>query len=167
MELAKWLNAKYYQSKYEPIPIEEYLVYENDIYQTPTSSSLYRTTSQLRESQRTQSTVAACRKIEPSEFPELSKPTTNAVVSLAIETARAGYGALVFCCSRAGCQTMASLIAQAMPDVHELGQGALDRRIGVLSSLRNLMMLPLDETLERTVIQGVAFHRTSKERGTP
>ena len=165
-ELATWLNAKYYHSAYSPVPISEFLVYVNSIYQTPNSASLRLTASQLRTSTTSTTHLPPCRLVSPSPHPYLSNPTLNAVVALALETVHAGYGALVFCGSRAGCQTTASLIADAMPDPRDLageedqeGEEMLERRTEVLNELRGLMMLPLDETLERTVGRGVAFHR--------
>ncbi len=96
------------------------------------------------------------RQIQPSSHRELKSPLLNAVVSLAIETAVAGYGALVFCSGRQGCQSTAALISEAMPV--ELDEDTIDRRTDVISELRSLPV-GLDETLAKTVIRGVAFHR--------
>jgi replicative superfamily II helicase len=52
--LAGWLQAKFYVSKYRPIPIEEHLVYDNAIYPTASAKEFFRTASQL--SGRTPST---------------------------------------------------------------------------------------------------------------
>ena len=79
------------------------------------------------------------------------------MISLAIETAKSGYGALIFCSSRLKCQTTAALLSEAMPVVED--DDLLDRRKEVLSSLRSLPV-GLDEVLEKTIIRGVAFHRT-------
>ena len=80
----------------------------------------------------------------------------NAVVALACQTVRAGYGALVFCSSRRVCEITAVLIARAVP--RTIDENMLDRRRDVLSSLRSLSV-GLDETLEKTILSGVAFHR--------
>ena len=80
----------------------------------------------------------------------------NAVVALACETVCAGYGALVFCGSRRICESTAALIARAVPQI--VDEDVLDRRRDVLSSLRSLSV-GLDETLEKTILSGVAFHR--------
>jgi replicative superfamily II helicase len=84
---------------------------------------------------------------------------TNAVVALAIETVKAGYGALIFCSGRQGCQSMASLVGQAMPTLPGTEDEVLDKREDVIGDLRSLAV-GLDETLGITVMQGVAFHRT-------
>ena len=83
---------------------------------------------------------------------------SNAVVSLAIETAAAGYGALIFCGGRQGCQSMAALVSEAMPCGLDIDDGILDKRKDVISELRSLPV-GLDETLAKTIIKGVAFHR--------
>jgi len=156
--LAKWLDAKYFNTKYVPVPIEEYLVYENSIYPVSTSSAFLKTASQLN-SNPTQplSGAAPVRVIQPSEHNELKGPMCNAVVSLAIETANAGYGALIFCSARQACQSTALLVSEAMPAGSDVDDKVLDRRKDVLSDLRSLPV-GLDESLARTVIRGVAFH---------
>ena len=152
--LAKWLQAKYYSTTYAPVPIQEFLVCDHSIYITSTSSAFYRTASQLNSTQPLLG-VSPCRQIQKSGNPELRNPTVDAVIALAIETADAGFGALVFCSSRQGCQTTASLIARAMSN--EVDENVFDRRQDTINELRSLP-LPLDECLETTIIRGVAFH---------
>lgn len=157
--LATWLDAKYYHTKYVPVPIEEYLVYDSSIFPVSTSSAFFKTASQL-DSTPSLSGVLPTREIQPSDHNELRNPVSNAVVSLAVETAAAGYGALIFCSGRQGCQSTASLISEAMPSSIEVDPKLLDRRKDVLSDLRSLPV-GLDDTLETTVVKGVAFHRGS------
>lgn len=83
---------------------------------------------------------------------------TNAVISLAIETVEAGYAALVFCSARQGCQATALMLSEAMPSLKGFTGDIVDRRKEVLSALRSLSV-GLDDTLEKTIIHGVAFHR--------
>lgn len=154
--LAKWLNARYYNTKYVPVPIEEYLVYDRSIYPVSTSNTFFKTASQLNSSQPL-SGVSPSRVIQPSGHKELINPLTNAVVSLAIETAKAGYGALIFCSGRQGCQSTASLVGEAMPVLSDVDEKTLDRRKDVISDLRSLPV-GLDDTLDKTVMKGVAFH---------
>ena len=45
--IADWLDAKFYVSKYRPVPIEEHLVFENKIYPAANSKEFFRTASQL------------------------------------------------------------------------------------------------------------------------
>ena len=139
------------------MPIEEYLVYDGSIYQMSTSSAFFKTASQLNSSQPLSRISPICT-INPSEHIELRNPVSNAVVSLAIETAAAGYGALVFCGGRQGCQSMAALISEAMPCGLAVDEGILDKRKDVIGELRSLPV-GLDETLAKTIIRGVAFHR--------
>lgn len=154
--LARWLDAKYYNTKYVPVPVEEYLVYDHSIYPVSTSSAFFKTTSQLNSTQPL-SAVSSIRVIHTSEHNELRNPVTNAVVSLAIETAKAGYGALIFCSGRQGCQSTASLVSEAMPALSDVDEKLLDRREDVVSELRSLPV-GLDDTLDKTVMRGVAFH---------
>lgn len=84
----------------------------------------------------------------------------NAVVSLASETARAGYGALVFASSRYGCEYDARWIARVMPTQDELDPDLVEKRVDLLAELRSLGT-GLDPVLEETVPMGVAFHRKS------
>ena len=83
---------------------------------------------------------------------------TNAVISLALETVEAGYAALVFCSGRQGCQATALMRSEAMPCREGLADDIVHRRKEVLSNLRSLSV-GLDDTLEKTIIHGVAFHR--------
>ena len=154
--LAKWLDAKYFNTKYVPVPVEEYLVYDCSIYPVSTSSAFFKTSSQLNSTQPL-SNVSPTRVIQHSEHSELRNPLTNAVISLAIETAKASYGALIFCSGRQGCQSTALLVSEAMPGLLDVDVKLLDRRKDVISELRSLPV-GLDDTLDKTVMKGVAFH---------
>ncbi|CRK41038.1 hypothetical protein BN1708_008435 [Verticillium longisporum] len=111
--LSTWLDGHSYETKYQPVPVEEHLVYESHVYPAATTSELLKTANQLKHvSQPTQSEAMAIRRIEPSVHRELKDTVVNSVVALAAETARAGYGALVFAGSRGACETDAKLIAR-------------------------------------------------------
>lgn len=84
----------------------------------------------------------------------------NAVAALANETAREGYGALVFCSSRTGCEMNAALISQVLPRPEEIDPLVMDKRRDVLHNLRSTIT-GLDHLLEKTIPVGVAFHRKS------
>lgn len=158
--LAQWMNAKFYISTYRPIPIDEYLVYENAIYPAATSRQLFQTANKLTSSTSTSlhTSIPPDRIIEPSAFKELSISATNAMVALAVETAAAGYGALVFCGSRGACQIHAATISEAMPGLLPGESDELNKRLDLLADLRSLAC-GLDPVLENTVIKGVGFHR--------
>ncbi|RKF57540.1 DNA polymerase theta [Golovinomyces cichoracearum] len=169
--LAKWLRARFYISQYKPVPIEEHLVFDNAIYPASTSSLFYKTAIELNNSARSQkppsqTSPSPCRIIKPSESKELKNPLVNSVVSLANETARAGYGVLVFCSSRMGCERNAKLISLVMPPVAEVDHMVMEDRINLLTNLRSTSV-GLDHILEKTIPSGVAFHHaglTSEER---
>lgn len=101
--LAKWLNkAKFYISNYRAVPVEEHLVFENAVYPASSSNRFYKTASQLNSQNlgnSTQGLPEPHRRIQTSQHKELSNPLINSVVALANETARSGYGVLVFCSS--------------------------------------------------------------------
>ncbi|KAF4611394.1 hypothetical protein G7Y89_g15619 [Cudoniella acicularis] len=168
--LAGWLgDAKFYISRYRPVPVEEHLVFDNNIYPASTSSSFYKTATQLTIDSRFVSSQAKpepVRTIQPSKAKEFSNPLINAVVSLANETARAGYGALVFCSSRSGSESAAILISQVLPRPEEIDPSVMDKRTELLNDLRSTST-ELDHVLEKTVPVGVAFHHaglTAEER---
>ncbi|KAG9229284.1 P-loop containing nucleoside triphosphate hydrolase protein [Amylocarpus encephaloides] len=167
--LARWLdNAKFYISRYRPVPIEEHLVFDNAVYCASSSDSFYRTATQLAsQAQRSpQGKPEPLRLIQLSQAKELKSPLLNAVVALANETARKGYGVLVFCSSRMGCEADASLISQVLPRPEEIDAEILLQRSDLLNDLRSTTT-GLDPTLERTIPTGVAFHHaglTTEER---
>jgi DNA polymerase theta len=153
--LAQWMNAKFFISTYRPIPIDEYLVYENGIYPATTSRQLFQTASKLTAAASLHDTIPPHRIIEPSTFKQLSNSATNSMVALAVETAAAGFGSLVFCGSRHACQIHAATIGEAMPPAEP---EELSKRIDLLAELRSLAC-GLDPALETTIIKGAGFHR--------
>ncbi|CAO1598019.1 hypothetical protein XANCAGTX0491_001796 [Xanthoria calcicola] len=160
--LAKWLDAKFYESKFKPIAIDEYLVCDNLIYPTSTSSAFFRAATQTCGVDSSQLSTP-CRTIHTSAHKELHNPVKNAVVALAIETASEGYGALIFCGGRQACQSTALLVSKAMPCVDEV---ILAKRQDVIDDLRSTLV-GLDAALEQTIPRGVGFHHaglTSEER---
>ncbi|KAL0781484.1 hypothetical protein CaCOL14_002819 [Colletotrichum acutatum] len=163
--LATWLGAHSYETRYRPVPIEEHLVYEGNVYPATTTSELLKTAKNLNTA--TQKTGSrATRRIEPSGHKEFQDPVLNAVVSLASETAKAGYGALVFASSRYGCEADARWIAKVMPTLDELDPGLVEKRGELMAELRSLGT-GIDPVLEETVPMGVAFHQaglTTEER---
>ncbi|CZT03482.1 hypothetical protein WAI453_012309 [Rhynchosporium graminicola] len=175
--LAMWLdNAKFYVSRYRPVPVEEHLVFDNAVYPASSSRSFYKTATQLNARTQnqnqtqthfsTQAKPEACRTIQQSNSKELNNPLINSVIALANETARSGYGALVFCSSRTGCERDAELISLVLPQPHEVESLIMERRRELLNDLRSTNT-GLDQILERTVPVGVAFHHaglTTEER---
>lgn len=152
--IAKWLDAKHYISNYKPTPVEEFLVFGNAIYPASVSNTLLQ---QLGRNESKQPlSLAPCRLIHESPFKELREPLSNAVVALAIETAMADYGALIFCRSRQRCQKTALLVGRTMPSI--AADDVLDKRKDIISELRNLS-IAIDEDLAQAVMKGVAFHR--------
>ena len=135
------------------------------MYPAANPNTFYKTATQLASTQAlaadgdsTQLKLQPCKIIHASPSKELSSPLLNAVVSLANETARSGYGALVFCSSRTGCERDAALISQVMPRPDEIDSYVREKRADLLADLRSTST-GLDSVLEKTVPVGVAFHR--------
>lgn len=164
--LAKWLRGHSYETRYRPIPIEEHLVYDGKIYPAATTSVLLKTASQLTGTQAFEAKPEATRAVVASQSKELQEPVLNAVVSLANETVRSGFGVLVFASSRAGCESDAMLISRVLPSLKDVDPDVLDKRLDLLGDLRSLPG-GLDKVLEQTIPFGVAFHHaglTMEER---
>lgn len=160
--MARWLEGHCYETRYRPVPIEEHVVYDGNIYPAGSTSSLIKKAAQLNSrSTQTQAQMRPIRRIEPSTHKELRDPVLNAVVTLAHETAVAGFGALVFAGSRGMCESDARWISRAMPQPHELKADVVDRRMDLLGELRSLNT-GVDPVLEETVLYGVAFHHVSR-----
>lgn len=137
-------------------------MFKRSIYATATSSTFFKTASQL--SSQSFSTLTPIRTVETSIHAELKNPVLDAVVALAVETALTDHGALVFCASRQACQNIATIISDALPPTEK--RDFLERRMDVVSELRSLSV-GLDETLKDPVMRGVAFHHaglTAEER---
>ncbi|KAI1437566.1 P-loop containing nucleoside triphosphate hydrolase protein [Xylaria sp. CBS 124048] len=167
--LSTWLNAHMYKTFYRPIPVEEHLVYEGQVYPASSTRSILKTASQLRKPSASQALDLGSqpvRAVQPSQHKQLQDPVLNAVVSLASETARSGYGVLVFCSSRQGCESDARIISRVLPQANELPATILEKRSDLLEDLRSLTT-GLDPTLAETIPAGVAFHHagmTTEER---
>ncbi|KXH66460.1 DEAD/DEAH box helicase [Colletotrichum salicis] len=146
--LATWLGAHSYETRYRPVPIEEHIVYEGNVYPATTTSELLKTAKNLNTATH-QPGSRATRRIEPSGHKEFQDPVLNAVISLASETAKAGYGALVFASSRYGCEADARWIAKVMPTKDELDSGLVEKRIELMAELRSLGT-GIDPVLEET-----------------
>lgn len=164
--LAKWLQGHHYETTYRPVPIEEHLVCDGTIYAAGTTSRLIRAATQAVGTQAPQAHSSALGTISPSGAKELQETVLNSVVALANETARAGFGVLVFAGSRAGCESDALIISRVMPLPREMNVDIQERRIDLLGDLRSLPG-GLDPMLEQTIPNGVAFHHaglTTEER---
>ncbi len=171
--LSTWLGAYSYQTRYRPIPIEEHLVYDGCIYSAEAAGAhslgllqggaRTSTSQEIKDATAVARPLMPLRSIQPSLHKELLDAVTNAVVALATETARAGFGALVFASSRAAAESDALLISRAMPvPATDVG----DARADLLGELQSLST-GLDATLSQTVMAGVGFHHagmTTEER---
>ncbi|KAI0104768.1 P-loop containing nucleoside triphosphate hydrolase protein [Nemania sp. FL0031] len=166
--LSTWLDAHMYKTFYQPIPLEEHLVYESQVYAASGTIGIMKTAGQLK--QNSSSTLELnsqpIRAIQTSPHKEFRDPVLNAVIALANETVRSGYGVLVFCSSRQGCESDARLIGRVLPSSNEVDPVIFEKRSDLLGDLRSLPT-GLDPTLAETIPAGVAFHHagmTTEER---
>jgi DNA polymerase theta len=158
--LSTWLDAHTYETRYRPVPIEEHLAYDGNIFLAGPNDGLGHTPSQLSSQDVVDGKTSPIRRIDKSTHRELTDPVLNAVVSLAHETACSGYGVLVFAGSRGVCESDARWISRVMPQPNTLPADVLDKRVHLLGDLRSLST-GVDPVLEETVLYGVAFHRES------
>lgn len=172
--LAQWLGAFSYQTRYRPVPIEEHLVYDGCIYsaeatmaQTVEGGGSFSASQEIKDIKLP--LTAPLRKILPAEHKSLHDPVTNAVVALANETSRAGYGALIFASSRAASESDALLVSRVLPAMlDELGPDIWEARLDLLGELQAVTASGgLDTNLSQTILAGVGFHHagmTTEER---
>lgn len=140
-------------------------MYESNVYAASSTGSLLKAASQLQSQSgpthvSTQAMGFPVRTIQPSAHKELKDPVLNAVVALANETVRSGYGVLVFCSSRLGCESDAKIISRVLSDFEGSDPTISEKRMDLLGDLRSLPS-GLDPGLAETIPSGVAFHRAS------
>lgn len=144
---------------YRPIPIDEYLVYESNIYSVSPTVSIRRAATRLDSgSYGAQLLGSPTRTIQPPVSKELKDPVLNAVVALANETVRSGYGVLIFSGSRLGCEADARIVSRVVPNADEVDESVAEKRADLLGDLRSLPS-GLDPVFAETIPCGVAFHR--------
>lgn len=165
--LKTWLRGHSYETNYRPVPIEEHLVCEGKIYPAASTNSLLKTITHLGSRRNTtQLELEPQGTISASPHGEFKESVLNSVVALVNETVRAGYGALVFSSSRAGCEADALHISRVLPSFEESSASIQEKRADLLSDLRSLSA-GLDSGLGQTIPAGVAFHHaglTTEER---
>ncbi|KAI1864264.1 hypothetical protein JX265_008635 [Neoarthrinium moseri] len=160
--LAQWLGAHRYQTAYRPIPIKEHLVYDSKIYEASSKGGVLTAATPLnRQTGPRELMVPPIRVITNSSHKELQDPVLNAVVSLASETVRSGYGVLIFCSSRAGCEFDARIVSRAVHDAHGGDPVILEKRTDLMGDLRSLPS-GLDPALDDTIPSGAGL--TTEER---
>ncbi|XP_064208196.1 DNA polymerase theta isoform X1 [Anguilla rostrata] len=147
--LASWLNAELYHTDYRPVPLEERLKIGTSIYD---------------------GSMDLVRVFKPALQ---VKGDDDHIVGLCFETIQGGHSVLLFCPSKNWCEKLADSIAREFYNLQHRallaareGQKAaeppplvLDRE-GLQDVVSQLKHSPagLDQTLQRTVPWGVAFH---------
>eukprot|EP00002_Diphylleia_rotans_P022174 TRINITY_DN4341_c0_g1_i19.p1 TRINITY_DN4341_c0_g1~~TRINITY_DN4341_c0_g1_i19.p1 ORF type:complete len:1747 (-),score=308.26 TRINITY_DN4341_c0_g1_i19:1105-6345(-) len=129
--IADWLDAALYITDFRPVPLAERIKIDDCIYDT--NMNLVRKLSSDRE---------------------VSKKDPDLVSLLCYEVVEQKCSTLVFCSTKKGCETCATMIASS-PLFHRF-PCSMDRE----TLLEELRRTPggLDPTLEKTVPKGVAYH---------
>ena len=142
--LAKWLGAESYQTDYRPTPLHEMVKVGPTLYDTDFN--------ELREYKR-------CDSIPGDE---------DDILLICRERILEGHSVLIFCPTKAWCETLTSTIAEAQAGFltscnQAGGKGRASitidqhRLVGVCEQLRRTQV-GLDRVLEKTIPNGVAFH---------
>jgi replicative superfamily II helicase len=165
--LAKWLGAHSYKTQYRPIPVQEHLVCDGNVYRAEMKRhSLTAPNAANPHPLLSIADSTPLRSIKSSAHKELQDAVVNAVVALACETVLSGFGVLVFSGSRAACEGDAKLLARAVTAVAKVDSDTVSRRLDMIGNLRSLPTR-IDPLLEQTIPAGVVFHHaglTSEER---
>lgn len=140
--LAQWLNAKLYTTTFRPIPLEERVLVNSEIYD-----------NELR----------LIRTLQAK--PELTADTDN-ILQLCLETICDDCSVLIFCPTKNWCENLAQQISVAFYKLgnssSDLGQ-SLRKQLNtdaIIELLEQLKRCPvgLDKVLSKAVSFGVAFH---------
>lgn len=140
--LAKWLNAQLYTTTFRPIPLEEQVLINSEIYNNE---------------------FKMVRNLQPR--PELGTDTDN-ILQLCLETICDNCSVLIFCPTKNWCENLSQQVALAFWKLGnsgtELGQ-ALRNQLNteaIMELLEQLKRCPvgLDKILAKAVSFGVAFH---------
>ncbi|GAU88532.1 hypothetical protein RvY_01215-2 [Ramazzottius varieornatus] len=135
-DIATWLKADLFISDYRPIPLYE---------RVKVGLSLFdKTWNQVRP-------------VTP--FPPL-KDDPDHIVSLCLETVRAGHGILIFCPYKSWCESLAQIIAGQFSQLDRMIRAEFIQEGKVADVVAQLRKSPagLDNVLKKTVPMGVSFH---------
>ena len=153
--IAKWLDAALYVTDFRPVPLYERAAIGDVIYNSP----------EMTEFRQLDIKDYGIKKIEGTEDSNL--------IYLAIETLVNGFGALIFCATKAQCERLCRNLAT---NIYEFGKGSKPKneatalfRTKILSELnfnqitevlQQLEKCPagLDQSIAANLRFGVAFH---------
>lgn len=163
-DIAKWLDAQLYITDYRPVPLNEYIVLDRQILQI-----------EYGEQHTNGYALNTARKINydniPSEAGDL-----QSLVYLTIETIVDGYSTLIFCRTKAQCESMAITISKTIYHIGKNENHELKEKIikaveyeKIVSLMKTLKQTPtgLDKNLESSIRFGCGFHHaglTMEER---
>lgn len=140
--LAKWLNAQLYTTNFRPIPLDEKVLVNSEMYNNE---------------------MKLIRKLQP--LPELDTDTDN-ILQLCLETICENCSILIFCPTKNWCENLSQQIAAAFWKLGtsgtRLGQLLRDQldTNAIMELLEQLKRcsVGLDKILAKAVSFGVAFH---------
>jgi replicative superfamily II helicase len=128
--LAAWLDAKLFQTDYRPVPLTEFIIQKDTIYDLQ---------------------LNPVRKFEYPPHPR----DPDMLIPLCFEVLKANKSVLVFCPSKDGCEKTGMLIASLL---NIKTDDSVNIRRNVLLSWLSSTPSGLDSILERTIPRGIAYH---------
>ncbi|BFZ62187.1 hypothetical protein YB2330_003269 [Saitoella coloradoensis] len=140
--LANWLRAHAFSCDFRPVPLHEYIVRDNTVFDTAAKPVCI---------------------IPQAEHKALKDTSVNALVALTLETLSEGGSVLVFCSARGTCVETAKLLFAFVPVAQA---DIIEKRIELIRQLRDTPS-GVDEILEGCVMKGIAYHHaglTTEER---
>lgn len=141
-ELAKWLDAELYSTSFRPIPLEEQVSINGEIYDRD---------------------LNLIRKLEP--LPDVESDTDN-ILQLCLEVIKDSYSVLIFCPTKNWCESLGQQLALAFfkigtsqTELGELLRTQIKREL-IMEVLEQLKLCPtgLDGILRKCISVGIAFH---------
>lgn len=145
-DISDWLGATLYQTSYRPIDLVETIKYETDL---------------IDKHGRLVSKIKVDSRIEND---------SDLLAHLVLETITNKLGVLVFCPTKARCETLAENIARSIFSLDRVHNQNLDflSKEHLISCLNDLKNTPsgLDPVLNKTVRYGIAFHHAGESNAT-
>ena len=192
-DLGQWLNASLFNTTYRPVTLSVRVAKGGRVYQQKAVANTKEVDGQeqkaemdveVEEAKAKAAAVVAATSLasfddvfevcDPESPPLPSASVNETVAALCTETARQGKSVIIFCQSKIMCETVAGIVAGAMPSsapaAMARGQSSTGgsqtctplpplstRRALVLEELRHTPV-SLCPTLRATVPRGVAYH---------
>lgn len=154
-DVAKWLDAKLYITNYRPVPLNEHIVLEKKILQI-----------EYNEQYSNSYNLKTIRNIDFDKIP-LEPCELQSLLYLTIETVLDGYSTLIFCRTKAECESLARTISKTIFNIGKNEIGDFKEKLTKANDYEKILTLMktlrqtstgLDKNLESTIRFGCGFH---------